>query len=642
MCRGKYFEFKMKYIISMLKDFINNKKQFYLQSTISLIRNRNILIKMTSIPLTLSIFYNLGNSKRKRMFLSSDNGLKMVLLPELKESEIREVKLNERSKDLRDSILVIRRNNEYYALSNICPHYGEALDKGITYDYLLKGPSHGVTYDIRTGRCESGPTAKGLLKFEVIQQGDQFYALVNTSQLKSENVYTFPTLAYKDYANNSKYLLVGGGVASLSCAETLREAGFKGEITIYSEEPFLPYDRSKLSKEFINDVSKITLHNDIFFKRYDINFVPNTKVIAIDKNGKTVKLTTGMVTSYDKLLIATGAYPKIPVVEGFDLNNVYYLRNYLDMLKIKQSVLNCNKIAIIGAGFIGMEMASTIKKLHPKADITIIDDHSAAFESVLGKEVSQAIQRFYEKKGIKFIFERELDELVPKKGSVNVEKVHITTKDEKRTSEYIAADMVLLATGIYPNTEVLKQVITLDNGLVKCDPLLNSSDPHIYAAGDVCSYPSIYTSERIISSHFSNAYQQGAIAALNMLGRNVMYDYIPFYSIKLFDMSLSYVGYIGRMGYDKVFIDGSLDQLKFNAYYIKNDELVAFASMNSPNAANIIYESMKNKLIHSVGLIENGEVTIQKLYDKLQKYNSSFTKLDNCAKDLNSISISKI
>jgi len=211
---------------------------------------------------------------------------------------------------------------------------------------------------------------------------------------------------------------------------------------------------------------------------------------------------------------------------------------------------------------------------------------------------------------------KTLTRLSSKSNSETVDSIIFTDKNEKENLQEqslntLHTDMVILGTGVNPNTEILESVVTLENNFSKCDAYMSTSDKNIFTAGDITSYPSIHTGERVISLHYVNAQQQGAIAALNMLGKNILYDYIPFYWVRFFDKSLQYVG--NTESFDEVYIEGSVDEFKFIAYYIKNNKVVAFAAMNRPNAANIIYEAFRNNLIPSGKCIIKGDLNLDKL-----------------------------
>jgi NADPH-dependent 2,4-dienoyl-CoA reductase/sulfur reductase-like enzyme len=199
-------------------------------------------------------------------------------------------------------------------------------------------------------------------------------------------------------------------------------------------------------------------------------------------------------------------------------------------------------------------------------------------------------------------------------------------------SKEIKADMVLLAIGVNPNTEILQSTVTLEKELATCDSYLSTSDPDIWAAGDILTYPSVLTGERIYSPHWVNAQQQGSIAALNMLGKNIAYDYIPYFWTRFFEKTLQYVGVTDK--FDEVIIEGNFevnktDSPSFKAFYIKNKKVCGFACMNSPNSANIMYEILKNNYIITAGAIKKHDITVEKLGTLLKKMNSQCSKV-NC------------
>ncbi len=172
----------------------------------------------------------------------------------------------------------------------------------------------------------------------------------------------------------------------------------------------------------------------------------------------------------------------------------------------------------------------------------------------------------------------------------------------------LTADVVLLGTGIAPNTSFLGEKLAKDRSFIKTDKYLNTSDENIFAAGDIASVPYFQTGEPIAVGHFVSAQQQGSIAALNMLDKKVTYDYVPFFWSRLFDKAIQYTGY--GTTWDEVFIDGNLDELKFVAYYIKDNKIVGFASMNTANAANVMYEAFRNNKLPRATLIKDGTANL--------------------------------
>lgn len=219
----------------------------------------------------------------------------------------------------------------------------------------------------------------------------------------------------------------------------------------------------------------------------------------------------------------------------------------------------------------------------------------------------------FESKGIKFLLNKEILNINGNKNK-RAESVSIKEKDKL---EDIPAEIVVIGKGAVPNSEVVVGEVTTSANSIKCDVFCATSHPDVYSAGDVCSYPSMYNSERLNVQLYANAIQQGTIAALNMLDKKVMYDYVPRFSTKLFDVKLEMVGQTSS--FDDVFITGDINKLKFEAYYLRKNEIVGFACSNSPASANIMYESFRHKITPVGNAIKNGKVNLESLKFLLDK-----------------------
>jgi len=167
-----------------------------------------------------------------------------------------------------------------------------------------------------------------------------------------------------------------------------------------------------------------------------------------------------------------------------------------------------------------------------------------------------------------------------------------------------------------PNTDFISNTVFMDNSFVKTDKYLNTSDENIFAAGDIVSFPYFQTGEFINVAHYVNAQQQGSIAAMNMLDQKCAYEYVPYFWTRHWDLSLQFTGYGNK--WDEVFVDGNLNELKFVAYYIKDNKIVGFAAMNTPNAGNIMYEAFRNNKLPRATLIKNGSANIESIKNELR------------------------
>jgi NADPH-dependent 2,4-dienoyl-CoA reductase/sulfur reductase-like enzyme len=209
----------------------------------------------------------------------------------------------------------------------------------------------------------------------------------------------------------------------------------------------------------------------------------------------------------------------------------------------------------------------------------------------------------HEDKGVEFVLQKEIEEI--RDNSVVL-----------RDQSLVDADVVLLGTGIVPNTHFLSEKLANERGYVKTDKYLNTSDENIFAAGDITLVPYFKNGQYVNTGHYVSAQQQGAVAALNMLGQKISYDYVPYFWSRQWDRSFQYTGY--GTSWDDVFIDGNLSELKFVAYYIKDDEVVGFASMNTPNASNIMYEAFRNDKVPRATVIKSGAANLDSIKQSLR------------------------
>jgi nitrite reductase/ring-hydroxylating ferredoxin subunit len=256
-----------------------------------------------------------------------------------------------------DKVLIAKYQGELYALSNYCSHLGVPLAHSVLFDDKVICPAHNAAFSILDGYPETAPAKNGLQKFEIIEKQGKKYVKVPSNFKDTQVVH----MATRDPKNKTKFIIVGGGPAGLSAAETLRQSDFTGEIIILSNEDKVAYDRTLLSKVLAKgDPDKWIIRKQDFLDTYGIEFRTNTPVTGIDTKKKEVVLNDNTTLSYDKLLIATGGTPRVLNIPGIDLKGVHTLRTAADQSKIKAEVNDAKKVVIIGAGFIGYECAANL------------------------------------------------------------------------------------------------------------------------------------------------------------------------------------------------------------------------------------------------------------------------------------------
>eukprot|EP00344_Euplotes_crassus_P001726 CAMPEP_0196999556 /NCGR_PEP_ID=MMETSP1380-20130617/4701_1 /TAXON_ID=5936 /ORGANISM="Euplotes crassus, Strain CT5" /LENGTH=629 /DNA_ID=CAMNT_0042416519 /DNA_START=17 /DNA_END=1906 /DNA_ORIENTATION=+ len=522
-----------------------------------------------------------------------------------------------------DKILIAKYQGKIYALSNFCSHFGVPLAGSVLLEDKVICPAHNAAFSIVDGYPEYAPALNGLPTYETYEKDGKLFVKLPPNYKASKQV----DMATRDESNKARVVIVGGGAAGLSAAETLRQSDYTGEIIILSDEDKTAYDRTLLSKVLVNgDADKWLLRKQDFFDKYGIDFRTSSKVKGVNVESNEVTLADGTTVSYDKLLLATGGHPKRPILPGIDLEGVYTLRNASDQEKIKSHVKDGLKVVIAGASFIGFEAAASFASSKIEGvQVHVVDMVNTAFEGALGKDVGGVLQKLGEDNGVKFHL------------SNGVKKIHgeggKATKVELNNGEILDADIVLFGTGVQPTTQYIQEGIELDrDGSIKVNPFLQTSASNVYAAGDIASYPYHVTGARARVEHWNHALQQGEIAAFNILGKDIPYDAIPFFWTRNYMKSLQYVGY--TRDYDDVFVDGSLEEQKFVAYYTKGEKIQAAAAFNRGADIHIIKEAMRLGLLPKASEIKDGSVTVQDLKAKiLAKPGASACRRKSCCRN---------
>jgi 3-phenylpropionate/trans-cinnamate dioxygenase ferredoxin reductase component len=387
--------------------------------------------------------------------------------------------------------------------------------------------------------------------------------------------------------DSKTFVIVGGGLGGAKAAEALREKGFDGKVVLLADEEYLPYERPPLSKEFLagkKSLSDFTVHDSEWYRDNKIDLRVDTEALAIDRKAHTVALADGTNLPYDKLLLATGSRARWLSIPGADSTGVHHLRKFGDAENLNTALKDGTSLAIVGAGWIGLEVAASARERG--VDVTVVETAKAPLIGAVGEEVGNVFAQLHRDHGVDLRLETEVKE--------------ITVQDGKATGlklgdgSTITADRVLIAVGAQPNIELAEDAgLSTDDGGVLVDASLRTSDPDIYAVGDIAAAEHPFFDERIRTEHWANALKQPAVAVAGMLGEPGEYSELPYFFSDQYDLGMEYAGH--APGSNRVVFRGDVESREFVAFWLDADNRV-LAGMN----VNIwdVLDDIKN-LIHS-------------------------------------------
>jgi len=518
------------------------------------------------------------------------------------------------------TVLLHRHAGTFYATSPACSHYGAPLRKGVTTSGGRGGrptvtcPLHDATFDLQTGQVIRGPGIDGIASYSVEVVDGYVYVRVPVDLVAGSGKHqkVAKAMVTRDPKDKRIFALIGSGPASLAAAETLRQEGFKGRIVMLTKEAHLPYDRVVLSKNLDKSAESLLLRPPDFFKKWDIEVICEACVTRLDSKGRLLHYTTPSkeeeTLKYDSVLVASGGSPRKLFVPGATLQGIFTLRTPEDAAEIAKFSRKGQKMVVVGGSFIGMEIASSLKK--KGCDVAVVAMETVPFERVLGKKVGAAFARLLQKEGIEWY------------GSAQVRLFRgndVVNGVELEDGEVLPADAVVIGAGVLPNTRFIEGVSLDKNGAIVVSPLLSSeSVPTLFAAGDVCSYPSCQTGTRVRIEHWDVATQQGRVAAQNMLGRYRPFTTIPFFWSGLFGKNLRFVGHAPD-ALDRVIVEGDVSGMEFISYYTEDDDIRAVATVNRDPVAVACAELMRRGKMPKVSELMLGVVNADVIMQRLRE-----------------------
>ncbi|MGB3405806.1 MAG: FAD-dependent oxidoreductase [Microcoleaceae cyanobacterium] len=460
-------------------------------------------------------------------------------------------------------ILLARLEEEkFYATAPNCTHSGAPLEKGVLSGERVVCPWHNACFNIKTGDQEQPPGLDALPSFPVYLEGEN----VIIELPEKVPMQRLHQMAKHDPNVDSRvFAIIGTGAAGNMAAETLRRQGFQGQIFLITKEEKLPYDRTKLSKKYLQGgatADDLPQRDCEFYQEYDIELRCGLAVTEIDPKLKTITFEDQSKLSYDKLLVATGGKAIKLDVPGSDLENIYTLHQFNDADQILDKVDQAKQAVVVGSSFIGMEVAASLAK--QGVAVTVVSPDSVPFEKILGKDVGKMFQKLHEENGVNFKFGTKVKAF---EGDSKVEAA-ITENGDK-----IPTDLVIVGIGVKPVTQFLSgvEINDKDNSVIVNEYLQATED--IYAAGDIVNFPYQPTGKMTRVEHWRLAAQHGRIAAQNMLGKQIKFAGIPFFWSGQYNVKLRYAGHAEE--WDEIIIDGDLNQQEFIAFYVKDNRVLA-------------------------------------------------------------------
>ena len=432
-------------------------------------------------------------------------------------------------------VFVWRKGNRLKAYNADCPHLGGPLNEGVVAGLTIRCPWHHACFDLTTGEATAAPAFDALHEYVLTLDDDRFC-------VKSAHARTRRHPGRQE-ASRGTMAIIGAGAAGFAAADAIRKLGWRGGLTIFSEEREQPYDRTLLTKDYLegsfaDDRLPIARHS---LADLGVDFEAGASVQKIEPGNKRLRLANGDERPYEKLLLATGATPRRLGVPGGNLAHVMVLRSLQDCRRILAKVSSTAPVAVVGGSFIAMEAAASLSGRGLSVDVIAPEEHP--LEKVFGRELSDLVLGVHAGKGARLHLGAKV---------ARIENKQVVLQGGER----IDADVVVVGIGVEPRLRLAEAAeLALDRGVL-VSSCLQTSDPDIFAAGDIARWPDPRTGENLRVEHWVVAERQGQVAAANMLGGDQAFTMVPFFWTKHFDLSIRYVGHAET--WDETLVEGDL------------------------------------------------------------------------------------
>lgn len=465
-----------------------------------------------------------------------------------------------------EAVVLARAGGQVFAVGAKCTHYGGPLAEGIVVGETIRCPWHHAAFSLRTGEPTRPPALSNIPCWEVEERDGRIR--VTSKRPEAARLVPADAASRPGKGAPSSVVIVGGGAAGAVAAETLRRGGYTGRIVVVEAGSATPTDRPNLSKDYLAGNAPeewIPLRPGSFYADNDIELLLGHRVTAIDPKARLVTLHDGSSLPYGALLLATGATPVTLDMPDAG-QRIHYLRTLADSRAIVAAASGARRAVVIGASFIGLEVAASLRTRG--LDVTVVGPEARPLERVLGPELGDFIRALHEEHGVAF-------RLGQTARSIGAASVTLSGGEE------VPADLVVAGIGVRPNTGLAEATgLATDRG-VMVDEYLETSEPGIFAAGDIARFPYRDSEELIRVEHWVVAQRQAQVAARNMLagpgGARTRFDAVPFFWSQHYDVVIAYVGHAAR--WDALTIDGDIVSRDCTVTYRRDGRALAVATI---------------------------------------------------------------
>jgi len=452
-------------------------------------------------------------------------------------------------------VLLVCTAGQFYAVRAQCTHYRGPLAEGIIVDRTIRCPLHHACFDLASGDALRAPALDPLPCWRVERQGSTLFVReplpVPTPQTRT--------------SQPSSVVIVGGGAARLAAADMLRREGYDGPVSLVSADADPPVDRPNLSKDYLAGEAQedwIPLWPSELYAERRIDLVLGTRAAVIEPDTRTLRFEDGSRREFGALLIATGAEPVRLPIPGADTTDVRYLRTFEDSRAIVARAQSATQVVVVGASFIGLEVAASLRTRG--VNVAIVAPDSRPLSRVMGEELGAFVQALHEAHGVVFHLGQTVASIAGRRVTLS-------------GGATVDADFVVVGAGVRPSIALAERSgLMIDRGIV-VDQFLETSRKGIFAAGDVARWPDPHTGRSIRVEHWVVAQRQGQTAARNMLGRREPFDAVPFFWSQHYDVAIRYVGHAER--WDRVRVDGSLAAHDAAVSFLRGETPIAVAAV---------------------------------------------------------------